>query len=114
MQETGTNRPPWDAEKTDPDIAFQLKTAFQEVEDPELGFSVIQLGLIRNVKLEADAALVEMILTSPFCPYGPAIIEMVREKAEKTLNRPVSMALGDEVWDYPMMEEGLIDDWGLY
>jgi len=85
-----------------------------EVLDPEIGLSVIQLGLIRNFRYQDDEALVKMILTTPFCPYGPALIDMTRVKAEEALGMPVSIELGMDVWDFAMMEEGLDMEWGLY
>ena len=57
---------------------------------------------------------INMILTTPFCPYGPAMIEAIRQKAESVLNRPINIDLGMEMWDFSMMEEGLGADWGLY
>ena len=55
-----------------------------------------------------------MILTTPFCPYGPAMIEMTRKKAEGALNRPTLIELGMEMWDFSMMEEGATPEWGMW
>ena len=55
-----------------------------------------------------------MILTTPFCPYGPALIEMARQKAESAVERPAFIDFSMEVWDFSMMEEGLGADWGIY
>lgn len=113
-QQPGTNRPEWKADRTDKETSQNLKDALATVVDPELGLNVIQLGLIRQVILEPDHASIEMILTTPFCPYAGSMIEMVRQKAEEALKRDISISLGSEMWDFSMMEEGLIDDWGLY
>jgi metal-sulfur cluster biosynthetic enzyme len=110
----GTNRPVWDAEAEFPELCDQLRKSLVEVIDPELGLNVVQLGLIRNLKIEADRAIVKMILTTPFCPYGPSMLESTREKAEKALEREVSMDFGLEPWDFSMMEEGLDLNWGIY
>lgn len=110
----GSNRPVWDAEATHPTEVGKLREGLNQVMDPEIGLSVIQLGLIRNLKISDGQALVRMILTTPFCPYGPALIDMTRVKAEEALNMPVSIELGMEVWDFSMMEEGVEMDWGLY
>lgn len=110
----GTNRPVWDAEAEYPELCDQLRKALSEVIDPELGLNVVQLGLIRNVKIDAERAIVKMILTTPFCPYGPSMLESTREKSEKALEREVSMDFGLEPWDFSMMEEGLDLNWGMY
>lgn len=110
----GTNRPVWDAESEFPELCDQLRKGFSEVLDPELGLNIVQLGLIRNVKIKEDMVIVKIILTTPFCPYGPSLLESAREKAEKVLGREVTIDFGLEPWDFSMMEEGLDLNWGLY
>ena len=112
--QTGTNRPAWDLDIKDSEKANHLKARLTEVKDLELDLDVIQLGLIRNVTFQENQIVVEMILTTPFCPYGPAMIDMVWQKTEEALNLPATVILGSEVWDFSMTEEGLLDDWGLY
>lgn len=113
-QPPGTNRPDWDLDVKEPELAVQLRTKLGEVMDLELGLSVIQLGLIRNVTLEPDQVVIDMILTSPFCPYGPMMMDMVNKKAEEALGKPAAVILGAEMWDFSMAEKGLLDDWGLF
>ena len=98
----GSNRPIWEAESNNPELAEKVKEGLSEVIDPEIGLNVIQLGLIRDVHIEPDSALI------------PAMIEAIRQKAESVLNRPTNIDLGMEMWDFSMMEEGLGADWGLY
>jgi metal-sulfur cluster biosynthetic enzyme len=108
------NIPVWDIENTDPDKVDSLEEAMQEIVDPELGLNIIQLGLIRNVEIKDDHAVITMILTTPFCPYGPSMMETTRKKAEDILEMPTKINYGRETWDPTMMEEGLADDWGLF
>jgi metal-sulfur cluster biosynthetic enzyme len=110
----GTNRPVWEAETSHPELCDQLRKGLSEITDPELSLNIIQLGLIRNVKINEDGAIVKMILTTPFCPYGPAMLESTRQKAEQILERPVGLDFGMDAWDFSMMEEGLGSDWGLF
>jgi len=113
-QTPGTNPAIWESETTHPDQCSKLRSALGEVLDPELGLSIIQLGLIRNVKIDDESVMLRMILTTPFCPYGPALIEMTRQKAEAILELPVFIDFSMDVWDFSMMEEGLGADWGIY
>jgi metal-sulfur cluster biosynthetic enzyme len=109
------NRPVWDIESTHPEIVDTFKTHMREVVDPEIGLDIIALGLVRNVRIQDDQqADIYMILTTPFCPYGPAMIEMTRRKAEEALERTVSVELGMEMWDFSMMEEGAMPEWGMW
>ncbi len=105
--EPGTNRPTWDSEATHPEQSILLKEKLAEVVDPEIGLNIIQLGLIRNVRIDTDQTILKMILTPP-------LLEMTRQKAEEALNQPAVIDLGLEPWDFSMMEEGLGGDWGLY
>ena len=45
-----------------------VRSVLETVMDPELGLSVIDLGLIREVHFLAGKTLVRMMLTTPFCP----------------------------------------------
>jgi metal-sulfur cluster biosynthetic enzyme len=112
--EKPANRPAWEIESTHPEMVEPLKASLGEVVDPEIGLTIIQLGLIRDVRLGEDDAQITMILTTPFCPYGPALLDSTRKKAEEALQKPTFISLGMEMWDFSMMEEGTGMDWGLY
>ena len=103
----------WELGKTDRGLADELHTALQEVVDPELGMNIVQLGLVRNVAIKDDSALITMILTTPFCPYAPQLMEACRSKAEEVLGIPTDIEMGREFWDRSMMEDDAAD-WGLY
>jgi metal-sulfur cluster biosynthetic enzyme len=104
----------WQAESTHPELAVTARERLREVVDPEIGLSVIELGLIRDITIEEEKADVRMILTTPFCPYGPALLEMTRQKAEQALGLPTTIQVGMEMWDPTMMEEGAGEEWGLF
>jgi hypothetical protein len=61
----------WEIESTSPDKGIKLRQALREVVDPELGLSVVELGLIRQAAIKDDGVHLTMIMTTPFCPYGP-------------------------------------------
>ncbi len=105
----------WEIESTNPEMIEKLDASLREVIDPEIGLNVVELGLVRNVKLEEeDKAHVTMIMTTPFCPYAPALLEMTRTKASEALARETTIAMGTELWDLTYMEEGAGADWGLF
>lgn len=109
-----SNKVVWTAESTNPELVEPLKEALREIVDPEIGLNIIELGLVRDVVIKDDQALLNMILTTPFCPYGPALLDMSRQKAEAALGRQTRIELGMEMWDFSMMEEGAGADWGMY
>ncbi|HZY45585.1 MAG TPA: iron-sulfur cluster assembly protein [Anaerolineae bacterium] len=91
-----------------------LRDALRAVLDPELGMSVVELGLIRKANFMPDLTELTVIMTTPFCPYGPALIEQIRRTAEQHLKTPVKLTLGMEMWEPSMMEGGPPAEWGLY
>ncbi len=92
----------------------ELMDALRAVIDPEIGLNIVELGLIRNIDLSGEQPKITMILTTPFCPYGPALIEQVRFTAQNHSGTPVTVEVGTELWDPSMMEEGAGGDWGLF
>ena len=114
MVESSRQKPIWDIETSHPELVEPLKTGLRTVIDPEIGLNVIEIGLIRNVTIKDEQAVISMIMTTPFCPYAPAMLEMTRQKGQDALNIPTSMALGFEPWDPSMMEEGASAEWGFF
>ena len=92
----------------------EVREALRNVIDPEIGLNVVELGLIRDLEIDNGQTKVMMILTTPFCPYGPAMIEQVRQAAQDVAGGEVSVEIGTELWDPSMMEEGAGGDWGLF
>ena len=104
----------WIAESTHPDLMEALRENLRQVMDPEIGLNVIELGLVRDVVVTDESANVTMVMTTPFCPYAPALLEMSRQKAEEALHRPTTVELSMEMWDPSMMEEGAGAEWGFF
>lgn len=94
----------------------ELMESLRSVIDPEIGMNIIELGLIRNLDIdeETDSAEITMILTTPFCPYGPQLIEQVRQVGNSVMSGGAKVQIGTELWDPSMMEEGAGGDWGLF
>ncbi len=104
----------WQIENKYPLMVKPLKDALSTVFDPELRLDVLQLGLIRDVIVEENEARIIMVLTTPFCPYAPTLMEAIREKAEQVLERPIKVELSNEPWLPTYMSEELRDSWGLF
>jgi metal-sulfur cluster biosynthetic enzyme len=51
----------------------QVKLALRRVKDPELNLNIMDLGLVYEVRVDADVVTVDMSLTSPGCPSGAEI-----------------------------------------
>jgi metal-sulfur cluster biosynthetic enzyme len=114
MTDQPMNTIKWTINDTHPEIVEDVRAKLSEVVDPEIGMNIIQLGLIRDVSIDGQTARLKMILTTPFCPYGPAMVDMTRQKAQDGLKMPVTVEMGMDVWDFSMMEDPSALDWGLY
>ena len=53
--------------------------ALREVFDPELGLSVLDLGLIYDLEIADGRVRVRMTLTAPGCPIHDSMAEWVRQ-----------------------------------
>jgi metal-sulfur cluster biosynthetic enzyme len=91
-----------------------VREALRQVVDPEIGMDVVSLGLIRELTLETDRSHVKMLLTTPFCPYGPQMLEQVRLTVQDVTGVPTTIEFSPELWDPSMIEEGAAQDWGLF
>jgi len=79
----------------------KILNALQSVLDPEIGLSVIDLDLIREVVFEDGEAHVKMVLTTPFCPYGPMIINQIQSVSEQAAEMPVKVTVLPDKWEAP-------------
>ena len=55
--------------------------ALRQVEDPELGMDIVDLGLVYEVEVEGEKAKVVYSLTSMGCPAGPLIAQDIDRTA---------------------------------
>lgn len=57
----------------------EILSILKSVNDPELKVSIIDLGLIYDVKVQKQGVQVAMTLTTPTCPFASLIIGDVKE-----------------------------------
>lgn len=104
----------WQIDSTHPPEGEKIRAALRQVRDPELGIDIIELGLVREVQIEDSALRMKMILTTPFCPYGHALLESARSKAKEASGLETTIEMGMEMWAPSMMEDGASASWGLF
>ena len=64
----------------DPDsLREQVLEALKQVDDPELGINIVDLGLVYGVELEGDTVHITYTLTTMGCPIGPLIEAQMRQ-----------------------------------
>jgi len=86
----------------------QVIDALRQVEDPELGMDIVDLGLLYDVEVEGQRVKVTHTLTSMGCPVGPMIQEDIhRVTTEIEGVEAVDVEL---TWDPPWSPERMSDD----
>lgn len=64
-------------------IISEVKKAVSSIVDPEIGLTLGELNLIKDVRKEEDRIVVEFIATTPFCPLAEVLAMMVRDAAKE-------------------------------
>lgn len=67
----------------EPRLEELVLQALDEVIDPEIGVSVVKMGLIKSVKVSRGEVRIRMTVTSPFCPLKDFLTQAVKRKAER-------------------------------
>jgi metal-sulfur cluster biosynthetic enzyme len=85
-----------------------VRESLKQVVDPEIGLDMITLGLIEMVNFLPDEKVVDvdMLLTTPFCPYAPWMVQQVMEKTEQVApGWKADVEVLAKQWDPSMMED---------
>jgi metal-sulfur cluster biosynthetic enzyme len=82
--------------------------ALRQVEDPELGMDIVDLGLMYDVEVEGPKVKVIYTLTSMGCPVGPMIAEQIDQVTRQVPG--VEEVEAELTWDPPWSPEKMSDD----
>jgi metal-sulfur cluster biosynthetic enzyme len=86
----------------------EVVEALRQVEDPELGMDIVDLGLMYDVELENGKVKVVHTLTSMGCPVGPMIQQQIDDVVRGLPGvEDVEVEL---TWDPPWTPEKMSDD----
>jgi metal-sulfur cluster biosynthetic enzyme len=86
----------------------EVVEALRQVEDPELGMDIVDLGLMYDVEVEGPKVKVIYTLTSMGCPVGPMIDEQINEVTRQVPG--VEEVETELTWDPPWSPEKMSDD----
>lgn len=84
-----------------------LRLALKDVIDPELGFNIVDLGLVYAVEVSGTRATVTMTMTTPGCPAADYIENGVRRRADMVpgLRSTEVTIVWDPPWSPSMMSQ---------
>jgi metal-sulfur cluster biosynthetic enzyme len=86
----------------------EVMEALREVEDPELGMDIVELGLLYDVAIEDSKVRVTHSLTSMGCPAGPMIQEGIYDAVQSVPG--VDAVEVELTWDPPWTPEKMSED----
>jgi len=92
----------------------KVLNVLKTVRDPEIGASIVDLGLIYDVKVENDKVKVLMTLTSIGCPLASFIVSEVESKLKQVGFKEVEIRLTfDPPWTPERMNKQLRKKLGI-
>jgi len=88
----------------------ELFLAISTVNDPEVGFNLVEMGLIYDAECDADGNVkVTMTLSTKACPLHQMIVQWVKEAVEKMANiKEVDVeVVWEPVWNISMADDNV-------
>jgi metal-sulfur cluster biosynthetic enzyme len=90
-----------------------INTALATIIDPELGFNIVDLGLIYHIDITSMLITITMTLTSPGCPLAPFFIDQVKEVVGHAANLSPDQIIVNITFDPPWSMDALSPDMKL-
>jgi metal-sulfur cluster biosynthetic enzyme len=88
--------------------AEEIRQALKGVKDPELGISIVDLGLIYGIEEKDGRVNITATLTYPGCPLGPQIMDEMKRAV--ALLAGVKRVEVEIVFDPPWTKEMMTED----
>ena len=94
----------------------QVWQALRTVHDPEIPVNIVDLGLVYDCKVDANAVDIDMTLTSPGCGMGPVLLADVERRVGKIpfVEAVTVNLVFDPPWDRQMMSDEAQLELGLF
>lgn len=78
----------------------QIRDVLREVDDPEIGINIVDLGLVYDIDVSHSGVHIKMTMTTPSCPLHSYLRE-ASEKAIRSHFPDVGTPTIELVWDPP-------------
>lgn len=79
----------------------RIRESLREVIDPEVGIDIVDLGLIKEIRVSGTQVEIDMILTCKACPLTDHLSDQVRRKALGVCGiEQVTVNILDEPWNW--------------
>jgi len=79
----------------------QVRDVLREVIDPEVGIDIVDLGLIKDIRVKGTSVEIDMVLTCKACPLSDHLTGQVQRKAFGVCGiESVTVNVLDEPWNW--------------
>ena len=78
----------------------QVRDALREVDDPEIGINIIDLGLVYEIGISTGCVHIKMTMTSPACPMHSYLSAVSRQAISRRFPNVTDVEI-ELVWDPP-------------
>jgi metal-sulfur cluster biosynthetic enzyme len=75
-----------------------VRDALREIDDPEAGMNIVELGLVYRVEVVDERVEIDMTMTSSACPVAESLVEQARLAAQRVCP-PGTEVLVQLVWE---------------
>ena len=88
-------------------MKLEIIEVLRRVIDPELGINIIDMGLVYAVRVAEERILIDMTLSSPYCPMGDSILKAVVNSLEQAFPgfEAVVTLVWEPAWSYDQLTE---------
>ncbi|HFD39255.1 MAG TPA: metal-sulfur cluster assembly factor [Anaerolineae bacterium] len=85
----------------------EIREALRPVIDPEIGMSIVDMGLVRHIELGDEGKVeVKMVLTAPSCPLAGLIVAQAQQAVAAVPGvKEAKVTLLDEPWNPAWMAQ---------
>jgi metal-sulfur cluster biosynthetic enzyme len=81
-----------------------VREALRQVDDPEAGMNIVDLGLVYAIEIAPEAGRVDVTMTTAACPLADTIIDEARKAVAEVVPAGTSVDVR-LVWDPPWTPE---------
>jgi metal-sulfur cluster biosynthetic enzyme len=95
-----------------------VRQTLKQVDDPELGINIVDLGLVYEIHLQDEKDVqVVMTLTTPFCPIGPSVKQQINNVLKQDVEGVGKVDVQftfNPPWDKDMMSDDAKVELGIF
>jgi metal-sulfur cluster biosynthetic enzyme len=85
-----------------------VRHALMQVDDPEAGMNIVDLGLVYRIEVAEGAVEVDLTMTTAACPMADMIVDQAKSAIESVVGEAARVDIR-LVWDPPWTPDRMTD-----